>query len=83
MSIPQRWGAGRVASNPGVLWYKKVLHRDPEYMQGKLGFPGGFGVISDLWIPKAVLEHFSCHLITFRRLLSGSLPIGSFTNIPA
>lgn len=56
---------------------------DTEYLQGKPGFPLGSQVILDLWIQKAVLEHFSPLLIAFRRLLSGFLPLGSFTNIPA
>lgn len=51
------WGRGK--------W--KVLHRDPDLMQEKLGFPATLGAVLDLWIHKAVLEHFSSYL-----------PLGSF-----
>jgi len=58
MSIPQCWVWDWEVSKPCALWYKKVVHRYPGYIGGKLGFSSGFGVILDLWIHKAVLELF-------------------------
>lgn len=60
-----------------------ITYWDPKSMEGKLGFPSGFGVILDLWIHKTVLEHFSPYLMPFQRLLSEGVPLGSFTNTPA
>lgn len=45
-----------------ILGKEKVLHRDPECLQEKLGFPADLGIILDLWIHKAVLEHVPSYL---------------------